>query len=187
MPRAGEILSAYSRAEVARNPAGAWFGEQVRKPVRAWIANLRYVGTSAMRRRSDYWASLKGNPLHGARSRRGKPTVILAAEPGWRITGTSMVVGAASPFVETCVEQASLGADPGRTRQHRRSSTPDITKPIPRHRDRIRRRHFRQRSRHLRSKQTRLANRRRASGWRISSSSTSRAARNWYAFRSAAL
>jgi len=55
-----EILSACSRAEAARNPAGAWFGEQVRKPIRAWIANLRYVGTSAMRRRSDYWAILKG-------------------------------------------------------------------------------------------------------------------------------
>ena len=82
MPRAGEIWSACSRAEVARTPAGAWFGEQVRKPIRAWIANLRYVGTSAMRRRSDYWAILKGNPLHGARSRRGQPTVILAARTG---------------------------------------------------------------------------------------------------------
>src|SRR4029077_15800205 len=105
MPRAGEILSACSRAEVARNPAGAWFGEQVRKPIRAWIASLRYVGRSAMRRRSDYWAILKGNPLHGARSRRGKPTVILAASTGTAKYPHRHGPGPASSFVETCVDR----------------------------------------------------------------------------------
>jgi len=107
MPRAGEILSACSRAEVARNPAGAWFGEQVRKPIRAWIANLRYVGTSAMRRRSDYWAILKGNPLHGARSRRGQPTVILAAQTGLANYPNKYGRWPASSFVETCVDSGA--------------------------------------------------------------------------------
>src|SRR5215471_5423371 len=106
MPRGGKILSACSRAEVARNPAGAWFGEQVRKPIRAWIANLRCIGTSAMRRRSDCWAILKGNPLHGARSRRGQPTVILAARTGLANYPNKYGRWPAFSFVETCVGTA---------------------------------------------------------------------------------
>src|SRR5262245_43677431 len=73
--------------------------------IRAWIANLRYVGTSAMRRRSDYWAILKGNPLHGARSRRGQPTVILAARTGLANYPNKYGRWPASSFVETCVDR----------------------------------------------------------------------------------
>src|SRR5215467_14535466 len=104
MPLAGEILSACSRAAVAPNSAGAWFGEKVRKPIRAWIANVRYVGTSAMRRRSDCWAILKGNQLHGARSRRGQPTVTLAARTGLANHPNKYGRWPASSFVETCVD-----------------------------------------------------------------------------------
>jgi hypothetical protein len=105
MPSAGEILSACSRAEAARNPAGAWFGEQVRKPVGAWTANLRSIGTSTMRRRSACWAILRGNPLHGARSRRGQPTVILAVRTGLANYPNRYGRWPASSFVETCADR----------------------------------------------------------------------------------
>src|SRR5262245_23502565 len=105
MPRAGEILSACSRAEVARNPAGAWFGEQVRRPIRARIAKSRYIGTSAMIRRLDCWVILKVSPLHGARSRRGRPTVILAARTGLTNYPNKYGRWPVSSFVETCVDR----------------------------------------------------------------------------------
>jgi hypothetical protein len=80
-----------------------WLRAASRRALRS--ANLRYIGTSAMRRRSDCWAILKGNPLHGARLRRGQPTVILAARTGLANYPNNYGRRPASSFVETCVHR----------------------------------------------------------------------------------
>ena len=91
--RWGDFERLFKSPEVARNPAGAWFGEQVRKPIRAWIANLRYVGTVSNETPIGLLGYSEGEPVAWC-SIAPRPTYrIWRPEPGWRITRTSMVAG----------------------------------------------------------------------------------------------